>query len=184
MGELRDGADVWLDQARWLYAQETERLNGVRARATTLLGFSGGILAILAREVPSTSGPDASSRLFVWGVVAASVTIGMSALCFAYVLANVAVTRPSLTALLHEWNEWRDEAQRRDGSPKRKVFVSRDFANLLLRADLGDEFSPIATAGAAATSRARVLAFGSLLFGLAVIVVTASVVVGFVGELT
>ena len=182
--ERRDGADAWLDQARWLYQQESARLDTVRARAATLLGFSGGILALLARQqMPAPGTRNLTAWISVIGAIAGTVTIAISALFFAFVLWNVLVTRPSHETLQAEWNEWRRRAGQVNDSPKRKVYLSRDFANVLFRAESGAPDSPLATASRAATSRSSVLSFGAAIFTLGLAEVALSIVAQLIGGL-
>lgn len=179
----RDGAEAWLDQARWLHQQEATRLDSARSRASTMLGFTGGILAILARQpVPQTH--TVGTNLVAAFTVAGTVVLAISAMLFAFVLWSVLVTRPSHEAVLVAWREWREQAAQPQGSPKRKVFVSRDFASLLLQAEGDDAYSPIATASTAATSRMNVLAFASGTFAVGLVLVSAAIVTQTLGGLT
>lgn len=106
------------------------------------------------------------------------------AILLAYVLWNVHVTRPSHKALLAEWHEWREHAAQPQDSPKRKVFLSRDFAGLLLRSKSGDADSTVATASVVATSRASVLNIASGAFAVGVVLTAGSIVVQLTGGLT
>jgi len=180
--ERRDGADAWLDQARWLHQQENARLDGARTRATTMLGFSGAILAILARQPMPVHRTVATTVSAVFAI-AGTVTFAISAIMLAYVLWNVLVTRPSHEALLAEWHEWRKHAARSQGLPKRRVFLSRDFAGLLLHSESGDAVSPVATASAVATSRASVLNIASGTFAGGLVLVAVSIVAQLIGGL-
>jgi uncharacterized membrane protein YgdD (TMEM256/DUF423 family) len=181
--ERRDGADAWLDQARWLHQQEIARLDGTRTRATTMLGFAGAILAILARQ-PVPEHHTAASVIAAALAIAGTVLFATSAILLAIVLWNVLVTRPSHEALLAEWHDWRKHAALPQESPKRKVFLSRDFAGLLLHSESGDANSPVATASVVATSRASTLNIASGVFAVGLVLVAGSIVANLVGGLT
>jgi hypothetical protein len=66
---LKDSFAVHAENARWLVDRETNAIESLHQRASTLLGFTGVILAILPSVlVPIQTTPGANIRLAAWGI--------------------------------------------------------------------------------------------------------------------
>lgn len=169
--DRRDGADTWLSQAQWLYAQESQRLDSIRTRCAALVGVSGAVLAILARQQSNSPSNDTANAVAVIASVSSICIFLLSAGVASTALWGVAVSRPSHAALSEKFRRWREEVNRHDGAPTRAVFLQRDFAVQLFDSEQGEQDSPLSTltrAASRATDRFHVAA-GAFVVGLAVL---------------
>lgn len=78
---IRAGSQDILDQARWLYGIHTDRSNSAQQRATAMMAFAGGVLALTSAAAPeSSSVPQVVAFLITLTLVVATVVLAVSSL--------------------------------------------------------------------------------------------------------
>ncbi len=84
--EVRAGSQDILDQARWLYGIHADRSNSAQQRATAVMAFAGGVLAITSSVVPESP---SSFELFAF-----FMTLGLAVIAVGLAMWSL-VPRPS-----------------------------------------------------------------------------------------